>query len=156
MSNIAVIKLAGAQHLVRAGDKLSVNRIKTANEGDEMKAEVLLSTKANDVLMNEGDVKLRLNVNKLGEKLRIVKFKAKSRYRRTQGHRQRLSVVEVISINGEKAEAKKFAKSSTKKTVVESKKAVDSKDKKPGTEKVTATKKTTAKKGSKTKKGANK
>jgi large subunit ribosomal protein L21 len=152
MSNIAVIKLAGAQHLVRAGDKLSVNRIKTANEGDEIKAEVLLSTKANDVLMNEGDVKLRLNVNKLGEKLRIVKFKAKSRYRRTQGHRQRLSVVEVISINGEKAGVKKFAKSSTKKTVVKSEKAVDSKVKKP----VTATKKTTAKKGAKTKKGAKK
>lgn len=122
MSNIAVIKLAGAQHVVRAGDKFEVNRLNYEVEKD-MSADVLLSTDGEKVLFKEGDVKIKVTENKLGDKLRIVKFRAKSRYRRAQGHRQPLSVVEVLSINGEK----KATKAPKKEAKVE---AVEVKEKK--------------------------
>jgi large subunit ribosomal protein L21 len=117
MSNIAVIKLAGAQHIVRPGDRFEVNRLDYEVEKD-MSADVLLSTKGDNLLMKEGDVQIKVTENKLGEKLRIVKFRAKSRYRRAQGHRQHLSVVEVLSVNGETKSAK--AKESTVKDSVKS------------------------------------
>ncbi len=105
MSNIAVIKLAGAQHLVRAGDKFEVNKLDFEVQKD-MSADVLMSTNGDKLLLKEGDVKIKVLENKKGDKLRIVKFKAKSRYRRAQGHRQHLSLVEILSINGE-SKAKK-------------------------------------------------
>lgn len=101
MSNIAVIKLAGAQHVVRAGDKFEVNRLNYEVEKD-MSADVLLSTDGDKMLLNEGDVKIKVTEHKKADKIRIVKFRAKSRYRRAQGHRQSISVVEVLTVNGEK------------------------------------------------------
>lgn len=100
MSNIAVIKLAGAQHLVKAGDKLEVNRLDYELEKD-LPADVVLSTDGEKVLLNEGKVSMKIVENKRGKKISIVKFRAKSRYRRHRGHRQSLSVVEILSVNGE-------------------------------------------------------
>jgi large subunit ribosomal protein L21 len=124
MSNIAVINLAGAQYLVKPGDKFEVNRLQ--NEVDEaFSPEILLSTDGESVLFNGGKIETRVIEQKKGEKLYILKFKAKSRYRRRTGHRQLLSVIEVVSINGQKAEksakAVKAPEVSTEKTVTESK-----------------------------------
>lgn len=124
MSNIAVISLAGAQHLVEAGDKLEVNRLEYDLDKDTS-ADVLLSTKGNDLLLNEGEVKFKVLQHKLGEKLHVVKFRAKSRYRRKVGHRQKLTLIEVLSINGEgkAAKTKEVAKSEPKVTAKAVKKA---------------------------------
>ncbi|BDQ04604.1 MAG: hypothetical protein KatS3mg084_0122 [Candidatus Dojkabacteria bacterium] len=100
MVNIAVIKLAGSQHLVKAGDRLEVNRL-SYKIGEPVEAEVLLSTKGDELLVNEGKVIFNVVENKKGKKLHVIKFRAKSRYRRKKGHRQLLSVVEVLSVNGE-------------------------------------------------------
>jgi large subunit ribosomal protein L21 len=100
MANIAVIKLSGSQHLVKAGEKLEVNKL-AFDVNKDQKAEVLLSTKGETMLLNDGEVIFKVLENKKGEKLHIVKFRAKSRYRRRVGHRQQLSLVEIVSINGE-------------------------------------------------------
>lgn len=105
MSNFAVIKLAGAQHLVRPGDVLKVNKL-VNDPKDKVSAEVLLSTDGDKILFNDGKVELNVQENVKGKKMHIVKFRAKSRYRRRVGHRQHLSVVEVVSINGAKKETK--------------------------------------------------
>lgn len=105
MANIAVINLAGTQHLVKAGDKFEVNKLE--NELDTVfTPSVLLSTKGDSLLFGEGTVETRVLEQKRGEKLYVIRFKAKSRYRRRIGHRQYVSLVEVISVNGEKAEKK--------------------------------------------------
>jgi large subunit ribosomal protein L21 len=101
MSNIAVISLAGAQHLIKPGDKFEVNRLNVEAESS-FDAEILLTTKGEEVLFREGKVETRVIEHKRGEKLHVVKFRAKSRFRRRIGHRQDLSLVEVVSINGEK------------------------------------------------------
>jgi len=138
MSNIAVINLAGAQHLVKAGDKFEVNRLEN-EEKSTFSPEVLMSTEGEKLMLNAGKVEIEIVEHKKGEKLHIMKFKAKSRYRRRTGHRQHVSVIEVKSVNGDvretktatekvvKAEAKTSvkkattAKKATKKAVKESK-----------------------------------
>lgn len=100
MSNIAIIKLSGAQHLVKVGDKLEVNKL-NYEIGENVSADVLLSTDGDKLILNGGEVLFKVIENKKGKKLSIVKFRAKSRYRRRRGHRQLLSVVEILSINGE-------------------------------------------------------
>lgn len=136
MSNIAVIKLAGAQHLVRAGDKFEVNRLDYEVEKD-MSADVLLSTDGEKMLLNEGDVQIKVLEHKKGDKLRIVKFRAKSRYRKAQGHRQHLSLVEVLSVNGQVKEKK--AKSVDKKVSTTEVVSAESKPAKKATVKKTPT-----------------
>jgi large subunit ribosomal protein L21 len=100
MVNIAVIKLGGSQHLVKAGDRLEVNRL-SYKIGEPVEAEVLLSTNGDQLLINDGKVVFNVVENKKGKKLHVIKFRAKSRYRRKKGHRQLLSVIEVVSVNGE-------------------------------------------------------
>jgi large subunit ribosomal protein L21 len=113
MANLAVIKLAGTQHLVRPGDKFEVNRLENEVEM-AFNPEVLLSTKGDDLMFNEGNVEIKVLGQTRGEKIFVIKFKAKSRYLRRTGHKQHLSLVEVISVNGEKKE-----KTTTKEAKIE-------------------------------------
>lgn len=109
--NIAVIELAGAQHIVIAGEKLEINKLNGYEPEKEKKIKPLLSTKNGEVMFNDGNVVAKLVENKKGKKMYIVKFNAKDRYRKRQGHRQHLSVLEIISVNGQsKEDVKKFKK----------------------------------------------
>lgn len=157
MTNIAVIALAGAQHLVKPGDKLEVNKL-DHDANALFNPEVLLSTDGEKVLFNDGKVDAKLLEQKRGEKLYVIKFKAKSRYRRRTGHRQYVSLVEIISVNGQKVEAKKPAKAQENNRSQEAAQEVKPVKKAATTKKAStagATKKTsvksTAKKGAKTK-----
>lgn len=148
MSNIAVINLGGSQHIVKAGDKLEVNRL-SEEVGNNLKPEILLSTKGADVLFNDGAIEAKVVEHKRGEKIYVRKFKAKSRYQRRTGHRQELTVLEVLSVNGEKTESKaakseKPAKTSATKEVKPSAKAEPKKKVAKG-DKKTIAKKTTKK-----------
>jgi large subunit ribosomal protein L21 len=99
----AVIQLAGQQHKVKVGDKLEVNSL-----GEEVGktlaiADVLLIASDKKVSVGAPTVagaKVTLKVvdNHKGDKIRVAKYKSKSRYRRVQGHRQVLSTVEVTAI----------------------------------------------------------
>lgn len=109
MANLAVIKLGGSEFIVRPGDKFEVNKLSQEVDGT-FKPEVILSTDKEDVLLGQGTVEARVLKEKRGDKLFVIRFKAKSRYRRRTGHRQYLSVVEVLSVNGEKPAAKSAAK----------------------------------------------
>lgn len=145
MSNIAVIKLAGSQFLVKAGDVFKVNRVE-GEIGSNIETLVIMSTDGEKLLMNEGKVEVKLKDNKRDKKIKIVKFRAKSRYRRAAGHRQNISMVEVVSVNGE-TKVKKIAKTDSKST--KSKKEVESKEVE---KKATSAKKSTKKVVKKTKK----
>ncbi len=134
MSNIAVISLSGTQFLVRPGDKIEVNRL-AGNAEDAVSAQVLMSTDGSDVMFNSGTVEAKILNHKRGEKIHIVKFKAKSRYRRRTGHRQELSVVEVLSVNGAKKEKAAAATKSAEAT------ATVTEEKKSSAKKPAATKK---------------
>ena len=98
----AVIKTGGKQYRVSEGDVIEVDRIADKN-GKVSFEEVLL-------LVNDGKVKLgkptisgesvegKLLENIRGEKIRVSKYKAKVRYRRTTGFRAELSKVQIEKI----------------------------------------------------------
>lgn len=98
--NYAIIQLAGKQYRVSEGETLTVDH----QEQDAPQAEVLLVRTDNDLKIGTpvvagATVTLKKIADQRGEKIRVFKFKAKSRYRRTQGHRQSESVLQVEKIS---------------------------------------------------------
>lgn len=139
----AVIRLGGRQFRVSEGDKIELERQSSPE------AEVLLYSDGRKVsvgnpVLKDHAVELVEIAEKRGKKIKVARFKSKSRYRRVKGHRQPLSVFEVKSVG----EAKKTKKKSEKKT--EEKKAKPTSSEK--TKKTTTKKKTVNTKKSETKK----
>lgn len=100
----AIIKLGGAQHLVRENDVIEVNKLTDEPTGKLEVAEVLLVNEGEDVkigtpYVSNAKVTLEYMENIKGEKVTKSIFQAKSRYRRKVGHRQSLTKVKVTKIS---------------------------------------------------------
>ena len=101
---LAVIKLSGKQYSVKEGDKIEAEKL-DLKEGDKLIVkEVLLvydgeTTKVGAPYVESASVELKLEKQAKDEKVEIKKYKAKSRYRRTTGHRQIKSLLSVTGIN---------------------------------------------------------
>jgi large subunit ribosomal protein L21 len=99
----AVIQLSGKQYKVAEGDQLTVNSL-DAKEGEELKISDVLLTADGDKLqigtplVNKAVVTLKVMTHGKGDKIRVAKFRSKSRYRRVHGHRQHETVVQVTKI----------------------------------------------------------
>jgi len=106
----AVIQTGGKQYRVSEGDSLEVERLTTSPTEKIVFNDVLL-------MVADGDIKVgtpyvsglsviaEVVAQVKGEKIRVSKFKAKARYRRTTGHRQSLSKIQILQI-GDKKEVK--------------------------------------------------
>lgn len=99
----AVIKTGGKQYIVSAGDTIIVDRLKVANgEPVELDVLALLDTESNAIELGTPVLKSKAKAtvieNIKGDKLRVARFKAKSRYRRVTGFRAYLSKITVNSI----------------------------------------------------------
>jgi large subunit ribosomal protein L21 len=109
----AVIKTGGKQYRVEEGTTLLVERL-TDDEGAKISLEPLLYA-GDQTLFGADDlakVKVEAKVigHERGKKLRIFKFKPKRGYKRTTGHRQELTRIEVTGIKvsgGSRSKAKK-------------------------------------------------
>ena len=108
MSGYAIISLGGKQHRVHEGEWLLVDRLKV-DEGKTFEPRVLLvgGNGAPD-LEPSATVTARVLGHELGEKIRIGKYKKRTGYKRHNGHRSRLTRIEIESIGGaaKKAAAK--------------------------------------------------
>jgi len=91
-SEVAIIAVGGKQHLVRVGEKISVNRLEI-KEGDTLQEIDLLK---------KLPVTLKAIAHNLGDKINGIKFHRKVRYTRHYGHRQHLTELEVIAIGDKK------------------------------------------------------
>lgn len=101
----AVIRSGGKQYTVREGETLDVETLAGA-PGDTVElGEVLMVGEGADVTVGTPTVAGAKVVAEVvehgkGEKIIVFKYKAKTRYRRKQGHRQRftrLSVREIVA-----------------------------------------------------------
>jgi large subunit ribosomal protein L21 len=104
MSMYAIIQLAGKQFKVAEGETLTVDRLETSVQEDLKISDVLLVAKDNEIMIGEPLVKgaavtLKVVDHGKGEKIRVAKFKSKSRYRKVQGHRQYQTTLEVVKIS---------------------------------------------------------
>ncbi len=99
----AIIRTGGKQYRVSEGDVLNVEKL-NVEEGQEVVFNEVLT------VVNDGDVKVgaptvagakvTAKVAKQGkaEKVFVFKYRAKSNYRKRQGHRQPYTQVEITSI----------------------------------------------------------
>lgn len=112
----AVIELCGKQYKVAQGDEFLVDRL-DLDEGKTLSlTPLLLGGETRAITADElkgSKVKAKVEEHLLGDKIRVFKYKPKSGYRRTKGHRSRLSKVSIQDITGpggKKIEAKPAAK----------------------------------------------
>lgn len=103
MSKYAIIQLQGKQYQVQEGDEFLVDQLdKEAGDKFEI-TDVLLvvndtDRKIGQPLVEGAKVSCELVSNQRGEKIRVAKYKSKSRYRKVHGHRQYQSTVKVLKI----------------------------------------------------------
>lgn len=99
----AVIETGGKQYRVKKGDVLSVEKLSGGKNGEILLDKVLLYVSDSDIKIGNPylanlKVKAKILANLKGDKIRVVKFRAKSRYRRTTGHRQSILRIEIQKI----------------------------------------------------------
>jgi large subunit ribosomal protein L21 len=102
----AIIALGGKQYRVREGEKLLVDRL-PYDEAKTFKPNVLLLGGNGDLELSPkgAEVTVRVVKHVLGDKILVGKYKPKKGYKRHNGHRSRLSQIQVEAI-GKKAAAK--------------------------------------------------
>ncbi len=99
----AVIRTGGKQYRVREGERLRVERLE-AGVGEAVEFdEVLLvgegsSVKVGSPLVAGGKVQGKVTAQGRGRKVSVIKFKRRKDYRRTHGHRQHFTEVEITGI----------------------------------------------------------
>lgn len=100
----AIVKTGGKQYCVEEGKKISVEKL-DAEVGAEVVFDQVLLVAGDDVKVGApvvagAKVTAKVLEQGKGKKIRIFKYKAKSNYRRRQGHRQPFTKVEVTKIEG--------------------------------------------------------
>ena len=97
----AVVRTGGKQYRVEEGTTFLVERL-SADEGATVDLEPLLYASGDESLFGAklGNVSVQAKVlgHERGPKLRIFKFKPKRGYKRTAGHRQELTRLQVTGI----------------------------------------------------------
>jgi large subunit ribosomal protein L21 len=99
----AIIQLNGKQYKVSPKEELTVDRL-PYKEGEKIThTDVLLVSNGETITVGTPAVKdaavvFTVKNHERGEKIRVSKFKSKSRYRRVRGHRQELSVLSIEDI----------------------------------------------------------
>jgi large subunit ribosomal protein L21 len=97
----AIVKTGGKQYRVEEGQILLVERL-PEEEGATIALQPLLFRSTDAVFDADGlkqvSVKARVVGHERGEKLRVFKFKPKRGYKRTTGHRQELTRLEILSL----------------------------------------------------------
>ncbi len=98
----AVIALQGKQYRVSEGDKITVDLLDQVAEENFVVTDVLLVNNEGKIEVGTPLVKAKVTLKVLEHgkdaKLRVFKYKSKSKYRKTIGHRQNITNLEVVSI----------------------------------------------------------
>ncbi len=113
----AVFKTGGKQYRAAKGDKLKIEKLDVAEGGDVEFDDVLLVGEGESVtigtpLVSGGKVKAKVLLQAKDKKVDVIKFHRRQNYRRTHGHRQHFTLVEITGISGaakKKAAAKPAA-----------------------------------------------
>ena len=103
MTDFAIIKTGGKQYRVAPGQKLKLEKISDQKDGQINFNEVLLLNKNGQLKIGQPKVEgasvgSRVLKNGRDRKIIVFKYKSKIRYRKTQGHRQHFTEVEITSI----------------------------------------------------------
>ena len=99
----AVVKTGGKQYRVSAGEKLRIEQI-PAEVGQEIVLDQVLVIADGDALkmgtpfLAGAQVKAKVLEHGRGDKVHIFKMKRRKHYRKSQGHRQNYTEIEILGI----------------------------------------------------------
>jgi large subunit ribosomal protein L21 len=97
----AIVKTGGKQYRVEKGQTLLVERLPD-EAGATVSLQPILFRSEDTVFDAAGLAKVKIDARVVehlrGEKLRVFKFKPKRGYKRTNGHRQELTRIEITEI----------------------------------------------------------
>ncbi len=114
----AIITVGGKQHRVQQGERLLVDRL-AVDEGKTFEPRVLLTGGNGSTDLSPSiTVTARVVEHLLGEKVRIGKYKRRTGYRRHNGHRSRLTRIEIEAIGAGTKKAAAAAKPKAEKAPV--------------------------------------
>lgn len=113
---IAVAKIGGHQAIVKIGEQIEVDKL-NVEVGKAAKFETLLVSEEDGKNCQIGApildgvmVEAKVLEHGRGDKIKVYKMNPRKRYRRTQGHRQDYTLVEITKIGASSAKAKPAAK----------------------------------------------
>ena len=101
---LATIETGGKQYNVKEGDKINIEKLEGEAGGKVVFDKVLLCDDGKQIKVGnpylsgikvEGEIVEQFR----GKKVDIIKYKAKKRYRKKQGHRQNLTEVKIAKIS---------------------------------------------------------
>ncbi|RJG52617.1 50S ribosomal protein L21 [Sphingobium terrigena] len=106
----AIVRTGGKQYRVAAGDKIVVEKM-AGEAGDKITLDdVLLAGEGGDLKDVAGlTVAAEIIAQAKGEKVIVFKKRRRHNYRRKNGHRQRHTILRIVSIGSEEKKAKKAA-----------------------------------------------
>lgn len=99
----AVIKTGGKQYIVTQNQEIIIDKL-TGDKGAKIDFETLALMDTEKTTIQLGTPILKKSVsgeiveNIKGDKIRVARFKAKSRYRKVRGFRAELSRVRIVSL----------------------------------------------------------
>jgi large subunit ribosomal protein L21 len=99
----AVVKTGGKQYRVSAGEKLKIEQI-VADVGQEILLEEVLlvadgeALKMGAPLVAGAKVTAKVLAHGRGDKVHIYKMRRRKHYRKSQGHRQNYTEIEILGI----------------------------------------------------------
>jgi large subunit ribosomal protein L21 len=100
----AVIKTGGKQYKVAAGEKLKIEKLE-AGVGSELVIDQVLAVGSGETvkigtpMLAGASVHAKVVAHGLGDKVMIFKMRRRKHYKKTQGHRQRFTEIEITGIN---------------------------------------------------------
>jgi large subunit ribosomal protein L21 len=99
----AVIKTSGRQWTVKEGDVITVNRM-SAKAGESVTFDQVVLVGGTKVvvgapLVKGAKVAAMVKEHLAGDKVTILKYKRRKNYKRTRGHRQALTTLEIGKIS---------------------------------------------------------
>ena len=101
----AVFRTGGKQYRARQGDTLKIEKLDAA-EGDAVEFDEVLmvgegeAVQVGTPLVDGGKVAAKVLAQAKDKKVMVVKFHRRQNYRRTKGHRQEYTLIEVTGITG--------------------------------------------------------
>jgi large subunit ribosomal protein L21 len=101
----AVVKTGGKQYRVSAGEKVKVEQI-AADVGAEIALDQVLlvadgeAVRLGTPLVDGATVTAKVLAHGRGEKIEIFKMRRRKHYRKSQGHRQNYTEIEILGIAG--------------------------------------------------------
>lgn len=104
MEKKAVILTGGKQYLVKENQVLVIDRIEGKEKDKLILTQVLLRDDGKELeigkpFIKKAKVEAEILKHDRGEKIRVARFKAKSKYRKVRGFRSDLTQIKVIKIS---------------------------------------------------------